>query len=155
MQDLFIKKLSFKKRPIPIPPDYRPSYKLAQVVLVLKLCCRGSSSGLLKLHLLSWALKSNKNKNILSSLIQSDFQTDFAVWGIEPTLNRALQLAVADGICSYAKGKYTLAQKGEEFFKAIDNEKDLFDNEKQFLNSIGKNKLTDSQLKRLSTKWKL
>src|SRR5688500_6083577 len=98
MKELLIKKLSFTKRPIPIPAEYRPMYKIALIVLTLKLCCRGESSGLLKLHLFAWALASEKNMNELRDHITSNFKTDFAVWGIEPALNRALQLVLAENI---------------------------------------------------------
>lgn len=56
-----ITKISFVKRPISIPPDYRPMFKVAQIVMILGYCCRSNRSSLLKLHLFSWALKSEGN----------------------------------------------------------------------------------------------
>lgn len=157
MEDLIIKKLSFTKRPIPIPPDYRPMYKIALIVLILKLCSRSNKSSLLKLHLFSWALTSKKHASMLKSFIDNNFHGEFSVWGIEPALNRALQLATAEKICELADGKnYILtSEKGIQFFNMLMNDKELLVDEKTFLNSIGKNTITDSRINTMTKQWSL
>ncbi len=152
--ELILKKLSFTQRPIPIPADYRPMYKIALLVLILRLCCRSETSNLLKLHLFSWALTSDKNLMKLREYVTSNFQTDFSVWGIEPALNRALQLAIAENICEVVNGKnYKLTEKGFKFYEMINSDKELFNNEKIFLNFIGKIKITDSRIDAMSKQW--
>jgi len=157
MEELFIKKLSFTKRPIPIPADYRPMYKIALIVLILKLCCRGGKSILLKLHLFSWALTSKKHASLLTSFINNNFKGEFSVWGIEPALNRALQLATAEKICELNDGKnYVLtSDKGIQFFNMIMADKELLEDEKAFLKSIGKNTITDSRINTMTKQWSL
>ena len=150
-----IKKISFTKKPIPLPVDYRPHYKMAQIVIILKLVCRGNTSSLLKLHLFSWALKNDKNKDLLWKHISSNFQTDFSVWGIEPTLNRALHIAVAEELCTYSAGKYSLAEKGISFFNLINKDSEVLSEEINFLMSVGKNTITDSRLNKMANKWTL
>lgn len=150
-----MKKISFSKRPIPLPVDYRPLYKLAQIVLILKLVCRNDSSKLLKLHLFSWALKNEKNMNELRRFIISNYSSEFSVWGIEPTLNRALDFALAESICIYEKGKYTLTEKGENFYELIKDDIEILKEEKEYLIQIGKNKITDNRLNKITSKWKL
>jgi hypothetical protein len=153
-QDLIIKKLSFTKRPIPIPADYRPMYKIAILVLILRLCCRSETSNLLKLHLFSWALTSDQNLLKLREYVTSNFQTDFSVWGIEPGLNRALLLAIAENICEVVNGKnYKLTEKGFRFYELINADNELFDKEKTFLNFIGKSKITDNRINAMSNQW--
>ena len=152
--ELILKKLSFTQRPIPIPADYRPMYKIALLVLILRLCCRSETSNLLKLHLFSWALTSDKNLIKLREYVTSNFQSDFSVWGIEPALNRALQLAIAENICEVINGKnYKLTEKGFKFYEMINSDKELFNNEKTFLNFIGKTKITDSRIDVMSKQW--
>ena len=152
--ELILKKLSFTQRPIPIPADYRPMYKIALLVLILRLCCRSETSNLLKLHLFSWALTSDKNLIKLREYVTSNFQSDFSVWGIEPALNRALQLAIAENICEVINGKnYKLTEKGFKFYEMINSDKELFNNEKTFLNFIGKTKITDSLIDAMSKQW--
>ena len=153
-QELIIKKLSFSQKPIPIPADYRPMYKIALIVLILRLCCRAETTTLLKLHLFSWALTSEKNLIKLREYVTSNFQTDFSVWGIEPALNRALQLAIAENICEVVNGKsYKLTEKGFKFYEMINSDSELFDKEKSFLNFIGKSKITDSRINAMSKQW--
>lgn len=156
MEELLIKKLSFTKRPIPLPAEYRPMYKFALIVMILKNCCRVETSNLLKLHLFSWALASGKNMKELRDYVTSNFKTDFSVWGIEPALNRALQLAVAENICEVINGKnYKLTEKGSKFYKMIVSDTELFDSEKSFLIFIGKNSITDSRINAMTQKWNL
>jgi len=156
MDELLIKKLSFTKRPIPLPAEYRPMYKIALIVMILKFCCRGEASNLLKLHLFSWALASVKNMKELSDYITSNFKNDFSVWGIEPALNRALQLAVAENICDLINGKnYKLTEKGNKFFEMIKSDMELFEIEKTFLTYIGKSQITDNRITTMTQKWNL
>lgn len=156
MEELLIKKLSFSKRPIPLPAEYRPMYKIALIVMTLKYCCRGESSNLLKLHLFSWSLASEKNMKELRDFVTSNYKTDFSVWGIEPALNRALQLAVAENICDIVGGKnYKLTEKGNKFFEMINADKELFEIEKTFLSFIGKSRITDSRITAMTQKWNL
>ena len=153
-QELIIKKLSFTQRPIPIPADYRPMYKIALLVLILRLCCRAEISTLLKLHLFSWALTSDKNSAKVREYVTSNFKSDFSVWGIEPALNRALQLAIAENICQVVNAKnYKLTEKGFRFYEMINADKELFDKEKTFLGFIGKNTITDSRINAMSKQW--
>ncbi len=157
MEDLFIKKLSFTKRPIPIPADYRPMYKIAIIVLILKLCCRSDKASLLKLHLFSWALASKKHTALLADYISKNFVGEFSVWGIEPALNRALQLATAEKICDIVDGKnYQLStEKGLQFFNMIMSDNELLVDEKAFLRSLGKNTITDSRINTMTKQWSL
>ena len=154
MSDFEIKNLQFSKKPIPIPVDYRPMYKISQIVMILSITCIGNKSSLLKLHLLNWALKNDKNKDEVLELIKDNYTSVMTVWGIEPALNRALLFCVAEDICIIEHGKYSLTQKGEAFFKLIiDN--DVFKEELEFLNFIGKRKITDNRIDSISNKWSL
>jgi len=156
MEEFLIKKLSFTKRPIPLPAEYRPMYKISMIVIILKYCCRGKTSNLLKLHLFSWALASEKNMKELRNYVTSNFKTDFSIWGIEPALNRALQLAVAENICEIVKGKnYKLTEKGDKFFELIQADHELFDTEKSFLSFIGKRHITENRITTMTKKWNL
>ena len=146
--------ISFVKRPISLPPDYRPMFKVAQIVLILGYCCRSNRSSLLKLHLFSWALKSDFNGEKLTQWVQNNFQTDFSIWGIEPTLNRGVQYAMAEKIIRRVSDKYELADKGVVLFNSIRNDKELLKTEKDFLNVIGK-KITNDRIADLVKKWTL
>lgn len=155
MNELNFKNISFTKKPISIPAEYRPLYKIAQICLILKYTCVGSKSSLLKLHLFSWTFKSIENRNTLLQFIKSNYETDLSVWGIEPTLNRALHLAVSENYCSYSKGKYTLEEKGLNFTNIIEADVEILKDEIELLKIIGKKSITEDRLQILSNKWKL
>lgn len=153
MEDILkLKKLSFVKRPISIPPDYRPMFKLAQLVLILGLCCRSNKSTLLKLHLFSWGLKSVENSNMLKKWVDTNFTSDMEVWSIEPTLNRAIQYALAENLCEKCGSSILLTDKGEIFLMEIKSDDNLLAQEKEWLGYIGKS-ISDTKIKQLSTKW--
>jgi hypothetical protein len=152
--ELYAEKITFSKKPISIPPEYRPSYSIALIVLILKICCQGSKSSLLKLHLINWALKSNENKDSLKKFVLSNYTESSKTWGIEPSLNRALNYSVHEEICSIENGKYLLLEKGEIFFSKIVENPEHLNEEIDFLNFLGKRKITDNRIDSIFKKWK-
>jgi hypothetical protein len=152
--ELYAEKITFSKKPISIPPEYRPSYTIGLIVLILKICCQNSKSSLLKLHLINWALKSNENKDSLKRFVLSNYTENSKTWGIEPSLNRALNFAVHEEICSIRNGKYQLLEKGEIFYQKIIEDSEYLNDEIEFLNYLGKRKITDSRIDSIYKKWK-
>jgi hypothetical protein len=152
--ELYLDRITFTKKPISIPPEYRPSYTIGLVVLILKLCCQSSKSSLLKLHLINWALKSDENKNAIKKFILSNYTESSKTWGIEPSLNRALNYSVHEGICTLNDGKYQLAEKGEVFYLKIMEDVEYLNEEIDFLKFLGKHKITDNRIESIYRKWK-
>jgi len=149
----FIRHLSFTKRNISIPADYRPLYKIGHVVLVLFLACRSNKASLMKLHFLCWAIKSQRNLLQVQQWLKNDFRSDFHIWGVEPTVNRALIYAVAEGFVSLNDGGYSLTAHGITLYKLMKKDKELFKEEKAFLENIGKNGISEQRIKDLSSKF--
>jgi hypothetical protein len=106
------------------------------------------------MHLLSDVLKSDERMSRLGSIIGPDFVKKADRWNLEPTMNRALQLAVAEKICSFSTStrKYSLEYKGREFLLSIMKEPDAFEKEKRFLYALGK-KITDTQVQEIARNW--
>lgn len=145
-----LKYLKFTSRTIPIPADYRPLYKIGHILLILHLSSRGSKSSLMKLHFLSWAIKSKKNTEVVREWIKKNFQNDFHIWGIEPTVNRALLFASADNFLKDDGGSFVLTDRGTNFVKSIIKDNELFIEEKKFLSEIGKGVITEIKISELS-----
>lgn len=143
----------FKERPIPLYPSYRPMYKVSLILLILSINGYAGKATLLKLHLFSWALKSHKNIDALKDFVVSNYRKDLKFFGIELTLNRALNLAIAEKLISFNDDKYFLLDKGSEFAKYIIESPELFIYEKQILKVIGK-KITDEKMNALLKYWK-
>jgi len=146
------KRITFKKKPIPLPVEYRPMYQIAIISMVLRYCCRGNVANLQKLHLFSWSLYSESNMSELKKLVENDYRTHIPHWAIDPALNRALVYAVEDKICELTSNKkYKLTTKGISFVDLIELDNDLFQQEKLFLNQIGK-QITDDVVDKLTLK---
>lgn len=139
----YAKKITFTRRKIPVSPEYRPVTKVAQIVLILFMASRGKSANLLKFQLLNWAFKLPEREKILLELIQDPLITPPLI-NMDPSVNRALQFAVADKLITFSNttGKFTLSSKGEEFAKAIVKETDILTSERNLLKKVGL-KITD------------
>ena len=120
----------------------------------MKICCQGSKSSLLKLHLINWALKSSENKTSLKQFVLSNYTENSKTWGIEPSLNRAINYSVHEGVCSIINGKYQLLEKGELFYTKIIENPEYLNEEIDFLNFLGKRKITDNRIDSIYKKWK-
>lgn len=151
MKELQINKISFSKKPIPIPAEYRPMYQIAIIVLILYNCCRANTSSLLKLHLLSWSVFSNKNMDYFYFYLRSNCAGTKPTWKIDPALNRALILSIADGFCEITSSKkYKLTAKGIRFINILNSDDELLTDEKDFFKKIGKQRLTEDLVIKLS-----
>lgn len=149
----FINHISFVKRDIPIPADYRPMYKIGHLVLILNMACWSNKATLMKLHFLSWAIKSAKNMKLVDSWILNDFKNDYHIWGMEPTVNRAITYMVAEGIAEQIDGEYSITEKGVLLFKKMKKDKEIFTLEKIFLAKLGKTTISEKTIKQLVSKF--
>lgn len=141
---------AFRKRRMPISADYRPMYKIGLIVLILKIASTGNKSSLNKLHFLIWALKSEKNRTFIKDILDRTDYTKIIAWGVEPALNKALTIGVAEGLFFLENNKYALTQKGKDFSKSILKEIELFKDEKEFLEWVGKRGVTETLITQLT-----
>lgn len=148
-----IQAISFTKRAIPIPADYRPLYKIAHILLILFISCRSGKSSMMKLHFLCWALKTKANTSVVKGWVSDKFSSHLHIWGIEPTVNRALTFAIADNLIENIGSDFLITTKGKDLVKAILKDKELFIREKEFLSDVGKNTITESQINQLANKF--
>jgi hypothetical protein len=146
-------KITFTSRPVPLFPSYRPLYRISLMLLVLKLNSVGGKASLLKMHLFSWGFKSNDNLKKLAEFVTSNFQKKLLYFGIEPSLNRALDLAIGEGLISSDGYRYAITAKGEDFVSQLLKDDNLFILEKQILATIGKN-INEKRITELENFWK-
>jgi len=150
MENKFI---TFNERKIPLYHDYRPMYKVSIILLILHYNGFAGKASLLKLHLFSWSLKSKQNLKVLEDYAMSSNDGKMLFFGIESTLNRALNLAYAEKLVDFENGSYKLRDKGKKFALEIDKDKELFIEEKSALKKIGK-KLNENKISNLINEWK-
>ncbi len=147
------KSIFFKKRPVAQVIDYRPIWKIGQILLIVRDGSSKSGCSLLKLHLFSWAFQGYKNRNKLKKWVSSDFETTMSIWTLSPHVNRAIAFAIGEKLLKEKKGRYTLTQKGNEYLSKIDTIEDAYLTEKKVLNQYGKI-ISDAKIDKLAKDWK-
>jgi len=144
-------KLHFERKAMPVFPEHRPMYKICQILLILNISSSGGKSSLIRLHLFNWALKDKKRVKMFISSAESKAIT-FGVWGLDPTLNMALNFAVAEDLVKKTTTGYQITPRGTLFLQ-VAKIPTLFEDEVGILSIIKKN-ITESMVKNVARKWK-
>lgn len=142
-------KIKFSKRAMPVLPEVRPIYKVSQLVLILSTCSRSNKSSLMRLHLLNWLIADSSRVDVCFSSKIPKFPE---VWGVDPMLNIAIQLAISEGLIEKNSSGFELTVYGIVFAKAISAEKELGE-ELSVYEKIGK-QITEKKITELVNKWK-
>lgn len=144
--------VNFTQRPDPIPYNYRLSYKVSQLCLILKLSVARGGVSMTKIQMLGAALLSDKEAEKLVNLING-FSLYYLV-RYDPTVIRALRYALYDNlIIQQNNEKYKLSDKGKKFVSEILNNQMLMIREKNFLNTYSR-KLTEGMINMLMVQWR-
>jgi hypothetical protein len=154
MTDIDIEKLEaaiiFNSRPEAIPGDLRPLWRICIILLILYLSARGQKSTLSRIHIINWAIRTKENRDSLRLTLKGDVPPDAAVVRIEPSLNRAIDFALGEGLVENISGRSIhLTLKGLDIASKLMEQSDLFIEEKIFLKELGGNMLTEQVIKNL------
>lgn len=127
----------FRERPAPIPPELRPEWRIATLVLSLHTCCRDSKSSLTRLHLLNSAVRTQESRLRLLTALKGFGRPDVVVGRFDPSLDRAVGYAAAEGYLKLAPGKrIELTSQGVDLAKGLRAEPSLLVNEKAFFDEL-------------------
>ncbi|MEN1987096.1 hypothetical protein [Paenibacillus hubeiensis] len=149
---LIADEIVFDAKPDAVPYNYRISYKVAQLCLIMDICSRGGCS-LLKLHMISMGLSTKQDMQNLKS-IAYDSLTNYAVVRFDPAVNHAIRYAIADGLVfQQQNGLFRLTPEGKSYAKKIIKETDLMTEEKSYL-SLLSTMLTEEKIKNLTSLWR-
>ncbi len=115
-----IEAISFQTRPKSLSASLRPIYRIALIVLVLRLNCQTGTSSLLKLHFFNWIIKSPDLRDYVETLARNQNVFSLEIIHLDPMVNLALKYAYAEGLISItSNSKYALTTKGNEFADSI------------------------------------
>lgn len=142
----------FDLKPEAVPYNYRISYKLAQLCLIVDKSCSGRSGcSLIKLHIISNALKTRDYMIELDDYIKGNIS--FMLVRFDPAVNRAIKYALADKLIYVLQnGSFKVTDKGKELIKQIERE-NLMISERLYLSQIG-NKLGKEKIDELLSSWR-
>ncbi len=143
----------FDAKPDAVPYNYRISYKVTQLCLIMRLCGRGDVCSLIKLHMISYALISQNN---MKKLIKFTEETGNApIVRFDPAVNRALTYAMAYGLIEQQQtAKYKLTDRGRQLAEQIKLAGDLMVIEINDLNTLAK-KLTETKVNEIVDMWRM
>lgn len=142
----------FDAKPDAVPYNYRISYKVSQLCLIMLMCGWGSSCSLIKLQMISFALLSHDNMENLISF--SDRASESVIVRFDPAVNRALTFAIAYGFVAQQRtGNYELTEQGKSLVERIKLDGNLMTAEIKALTELSK-RLTESRIKELIDIWR-
>jgi len=127
----------FRERRTPLAGDLRPAWRMSLVLLML-LHSRGKKATLQKLHVLNSACRSAGTRSDFLRYVEGEARKDEIIPRVEPSLNRALNLARGEGLVEVENGKnIKLTASGLELAKKLDAAPDCIKAEKAFLRQVG------------------
>lgn len=143
----------FDAKPDAIPFNYRISYKVSLICMIIKVCCGRRGCSLVKMHMIATAVSDREYEEKLKRYLQTQIPGTFVI-RFEPSLNRALEYALADGfIAQQVNGTYKLIDRGKVLVKEMQNDDAIFRYEKKVLEEIQCD-LTEEKIKSLMEGWR-
>jgi hypothetical protein len=112
---------SFLRRALPVPAELRASWVVPLVPAMLKNCCRGGRSSILRLHVLNWAARSDENEEVLRGAIDGHVPPSSVLVRFDPVLNRGVDLARGFGLVTVTGGdRVEITLRGEQTVEELE-----------------------------------
>lgn len=127
---------TFTRRPEPLPPDLRPNWRVAMLLLLLR-SCRSEKASLEKLHVLNWAIRTPESRRRFLAYVKGEGNPDDVIIRFEPGLNRAIDFVRGEGLVKIENGKRVkLTDRGSSIAQQIDRIEDCMAEERKFLEEV-------------------
>lgn len=128
---------TFRRRPVALPGDLRPTWRIGLLSLLLSKCCRQQRSSLTRLHVLNWAVRSEASYEDLTALIEDKLSPDQLIVRFDPAFNRAIDFAIGEGLVKRVDGsRIELTEPGKTFAEAISMDAEVYVIEKKLIDVI-------------------
>jgi predicted transcriptional regulator len=139
-------KMTFISSGSPVEPELRPVWRISLIIIILKNLCRGSSASLKKIQVLYSILSSSDKRDAYSKhSINAELNIRF-----DPLLDRAISIGLGEGLLELDEAKsIRLTRKGNQFSEKIYANKNIFELEKEFIESYTKSEFTDKNIDKL------
>jgi hypothetical protein len=127
-------KFLFRRRPMAIPGDLRPGWRIGLLVLLLNSCCRSGRTSLARLHVLSWGIRTKESRRALQAAIDGTLTPDSLVVRFDPFLNGAVDFAIGEELVRRSGGsKIELTPKGRELAVELEKIETAYVVERKFI----------------------
>lgn len=147
-----IERVRLTDRPIAVPYNYRLMYKLAQLVLIMGLCCGNKGCSMQKLQMISMSLTSKQEMDHLLSFVKGSLH--YPLIRFDPSVNRAVLFALSEKITiRQVNGLFRLTPKGRAFLNEVVEDNQLLIAEKEYVRQIS-TKLTEDKIEGIMADWR-
>lgn len=142
---------SFASRPLPVPGDLRINWRIALVLLMLNES-RARRASLAKLHVLNYAVRSERARLHLARIMDGSAPTLSWQMPIEPAFGRAIDFMIGEEFARWtrvsSRAGLELSPAGVAASNAINQRDNLLNEEKAFLTD-GAKRVTESFVSQL------
>ena len=139
----------FRQRPVSLPADLRPAWRIGLIVLLLKKCCRQGRTSLTRLHVLSWGFVSPEGRSQLLAAAAGTLSPDSLVIRFEPFLLQAVDYGVGEGLIHRdGGGKIELAEAGMRLAEELEADESAFASEKAVMETL-RTRVSEDLVKRM------
>lgn len=138
-----------------VPFNYRISYKVSLICLIIGKCCGKKGCSAIKLQMISAGVSTSKSRKELLGLNEGKLFSDVTLIRFDPAISRAINYALADSlIYRQANGLLRLADKGKQLVKNIYRDAELMTVEKEFFHELS-NGLTEDIIESIANTWRV
>lgn len=143
----------FDAKAVAVPYNYRITYKVSLICLIIDLTCVRGGASSTKIHMLNVALNDSSVREDIDRLIQGNYLSESIPLRFDPSVNRAINYALSDDlIVRQANGNFKLTTKGKLLVEQINSDESLMVTEKLYLRTIG-GKLSERIISSVSKDW--
>lgn len=147
------KDIIFEPKAVAVPYNYRISYKVSLICLIINMCCVRGGCSSAKIHMISVSLDDKNVQEDIEKLIEGRYLMSSIPLRFDPSVNRALNYALSDElVLRQANGNFRLTSKGKNLAEKIKEDENLLIVEKIYLNSL-KYRLTEEIISAVSKDW--
>ncbi|MFB4298181.1 hypothetical protein [Actinomadura sp. NTSP31] len=90
-------RITFVRRPDPVPGDLRLGWRFSALVLILSRC-RGNSATLQQTHFIGWALRSREARDVVRHVLRGDKQPEDLLVRYDPVFTRTIAIAEKESL---------------------------------------------------------
>lgn len=138
----------FSRRPVSIPGDYRTTWRLA-VLCILLHRGRANTLSMPHLHVLWWAISSSASRELFLRWLDGTRAPDEILVRFDPSLTVSVNLAIGEGLVTRENnGNIKLSTDGQSFASAIERTGAALSAERLFLDQLPR-RITQQQIRQL------
>ena len=143
----------FDAKAVAVPYNYRITYKVSLICLIIDLACVRGGASSTKIHMITVALNDPSVREDIEHLIQGNYLAESIPLRFDPSVNRAINYALADNLITrQVNGNFKLTTQGKLLVEQINSDESVMSAEKLYLRSIG-GKLSERIISSVSKDW--